>query len=95
MGSIEWLCLLAPSNISGKDRTSMGVTLEISRALGEDLGMHNAQEVAQLLRSRGVRPMNVYANTGQDKYAFNNIQRNLLPKCYQPPPGTNASNVKS
>ena len=73
----------------------MGVTLEITRALVEDLGIVNGIETCQLLRSNGVRRMNVYANTGQDKFAFNNIQKMALPSCYRPPTGTHAGNVKS
>ena len=80
---------------SGKDRTGMGVTLETSRSLVEDLGVLNGEDVCQLLRSYGVRRMNVYANTGQDKFAFNFAQRMALPACYRPPHGTYAGNVKS
>lgn len=80
---------------TGKDRTGMGVTLEITRSLVEDLGVHSGQEITQLLRCRGVRSMNVWANTGQEKFAFNSVQRNLLPKCYQPPNGTHSGTVNS
>jgi hypothetical protein len=79
----------------GKDRTSMGVTLENTRALVEDLGVLNGQEICQLMRSQGVRRMNVYANTGQPMFAFNQIQRRALPACYRPPPGSHAGNITS
>ncbi len=88
-GTVATLCK------SGKDRTSMGVTLENSRSLVEDLGVHNGQEVCQLMRSQGVRRMNVYANTGQTMFAFNQIQRRALPACFRPPPGCHAGNVTS
>ncbi len=88
-GTVAILCK------SGKDRTSMGVTLENSRSLVEDLGVLNGQEVCQLMRAQGVRRMNVYANTGQSMFAFNQIQRRALPNCYRPPPGSHAGNVTS
>jgi hypothetical protein len=78
---------------SGKDRTSMGVTLTNTRSLVEDLGVHNGQDVCQLMRYQGVRRMNVYANTGQSMFAFNQIQRRALPACFRPPPGCHAGNI--
>jgi hypothetical protein len=48
----------------GKDRTSMGVTLETTRCLVEDLGVLHGQEICEMMRLQGVRRMNVYANTG-------------------------------
>lgn len=89
VGCIAVLCK------SGKDRTSMGVTLEQTRSLVEDLGILNAPEICQLMRQQGVRRMNVYANTGQCMFAFNQIQRRALPMCYRPPPGCHAGNVTS
>eukprot|EP00981_Chlorochromonas_danica_P003688 scaffold681_cov173-Ochromonas_danica.AAC.51 len=89
VGCISVLCK------SGKDRTSMGVTLEQTRSLVEDLGILNAPEICQLMRQQGVRRMNVYANTGQCMFAFNQIQRRALPMCYRPPPGCHAGNVTS
>eukprot|EP00599_Poterioochromonas_sp_BG-1_P008165 CAMPEP_0173134596 /NCGR_PEP_ID=MMETSP1105-20130129/1387_1 /TAXON_ID=2985 /ORGANISM="Ochromonas sp., Strain BG-1" /LENGTH=1267 /DNA_ID=CAMNT_0014046427 /DNA_START=161 /DNA_END=3965 /DNA_ORIENTATION=- len=86
------VCILCKS---GKDRTSMGVTLEHTRSLVEDLGVLNGQEVCQLMRAQGVRRMNVYANTGQPMFAFNQIQRRALPSCYRPPPGSHAGNITS
>jgi hypothetical protein len=88
-GNISILCK------SGKDRTGMGVTLEQTRSLVEDLGVINAPEICQLMRYQGVRRMNVYANTGQSMFAFNQIQRRALPSCYRPPPGCHAGNVCS
>ncbi len=73
----------------------MAVSLDIARSLVEELGVLNGRETCQLLRSNGVRCMNVYANTGQSKYAFNNIQKMSLPVCFRPPHGTNSSSVLS
>ena len=71
------------------------MTLETARSLVEELGVLNGMDVCQLLRYHGVRRMNVWANTGQSKYAFNNIQKMALPACYRPPAGTNAGNIVS
>ncbi len=73
----------------------MGVTLENSRSLVEDLGVLNGQDICQTMRQQGVRRMNVYANTGQCMFAFNQIQRIALPNCFRPPPGSHAGNVTS
>lgn len=80
---------------SGKDRTSMSSTLEIARALTEDLGVSNGVDVCHLLRNHGVRRMNVWANTGQPFFAFNNIQVRYLPDVYKPPAGTFSGSVNS
>jgi len=80
---------------SGKDRTGMSVTLENARSLVEDLGVLYGQEICQTMRQYGVRRMNVFANTGQSMFAFNQIQRIALPCCYRPPPGSHAGNVIS
>ena len=73
----------------------MGVTLENTRALVEDLGVLGGQEICSVMRHQGVRRMNVYANTGQSMYAFNQIQRLALPVCYRPPTGSHSGNVTS
>jgi hypothetical protein len=86
-GSLGILCK------SGKDRTSMGVTLEQSRVLSDLVGLEDGYEACRSMRKYGVRRMNVYANTGQSCYAFNNFQQQLLPKCYRPPGGTYTGNV--
>jgi hypothetical protein len=80
---------------SGKDRTGVGVTLEAARIIAEDIGVMGGSAIVQLLRLHGVRKMNVWANTGQDKFAFNTIQKMNLPPCYQPPAGTHAGSIKS
>ncbi len=73
----------------------MGVTLEESRFLVDDCHATDGVEVLRLLRKHGVRRMNVYANTGQSMYAFNDFQHSMLPECYKPPTGTHSGNVKS
>jgi len=89
-GTIGILCK------SGKDRTSMGVTLEQSCVLSDKSDyILDGQDSTRVMRKYGVRRMNVYANTGQGHYAFNSFQRQMLPKCYQPPAGTYGGNVAS
>ena len=80
---------------SGKDRTAMGVTLDIAKSLVEELGVLQGKDVCQILRSNGVRTMNVFANTGQPMYAFNELQRIALPACFRPPPSTYSGSVNS
>jgi len=81
--------------LSGKDRTSMSVTLENTRSIVEDLGVLNGKEVCQMMRYQGVRRMNVFANTGQSMFAFNQIQRRALPACFRPPTGCHAGNIST
>ena len=79
---------------SGKDRTSMCVTLEQYRNLVEsEAEAIGGQELIRVMRRHGVRRMNVWANTGQSLYAFNSIQCQMLPACFRPPPGTFSGNV--
>ena len=75
---------------SGKDRTAMSVTLEQARLL---LARHSvipeAQEVlTDTFRSEGVRRDCVMKNVGSTFYAFNRLQRALLPKVLQSPEST-------
>jgi inositol polyphosphate-4-phosphatase len=72
---------------SAKDRTAMAITWEQSRILYEEHGLSEStyQLSMNLMRSEGVRRFNVFKNTGQSSYAFNLIQRNLLPTVYRPP----------
>lgn len=86
------LCILCKS---GKDRTSMSVTLDQARFLTERLGVINGFEATRLFRYHGVRRLNVHANTGQSMYAFNAIQRRALPFCLRPPSGSHSGNVMS
>jgi len=80
---------------SGKDRTGMGTTLELTRVLVEAFGALDGPAICTILRTYGVRRMNVYANTGQPMFAFNGLQRSLLPVCYRPPVGTFNSKVET
>jgi inositol polyphosphate-4-phosphatase len=88
-GTIALLCK------SGKDRTSMAVTLDSTRDLVERMGVVRGEDLLRVKRTVGVRRMNVYANTGQSNYAFNGFQVNHFPKCYQAPSKTYAGNVAS
>ncbi|KAH3763058.1 Type II inositol 3 [Pelomyxa schiedti] len=79
---------------SAKDRTSMSVTLEQARILYR---LHRVLETddsvllaANLMRHSGVRRENAFKNILKDKYAFNALQRRLLPQDYRPPVGTRA-----
>lgn len=74
---------------SGKDRTSMSVTLENTSLLSRDAEAAEVElvEVLRVLRSRGVRRQNLIKNIGKPYYAFNQIQWMNLPKMYRPPAG--------
>lgn len=80
---------------SGKDRTSMGVTLDETAHLVKSAGAVDGKEVCQTLRTYGARRMNVYANTGQCMYAFGPLDRLALPSCYTPPLQTCSGNVNT
>ncbi|OQS02463.1 inositol-3,4-bisphosphate 4-phosphatase [Thraustotheca clavata] len=82
---------------SGADRTAMSVTLEQARILyskrsanmsasGEDNEQLKAR--ANMMREYGVRIAVAMKNTGRYEYAFNSIQRKLLPELYRPPINT-------
>jgi hypothetical protein len=88
-GTIGILCK------SGKDRTSMSVTLELTRAVVDAHNVIDGRNVVSSMRVHGVRRMNVWGNTGQPMFAFNSIQRSMLPECYRPPAGTFSGSVNS
>ncbi|CAH0515515.1 unnamed protein product [Peronospora belbahrii] len=75
---------------SAKDRTSMSVTLEQVRLLSENHGLPEEFTVRTVstMRSNGVRLENAFKNTGKRQYAFNALQRSLLPDEYKCPEGT-------
>ena len=72
----------------------MSVSLEQVRHLSDRWGaVSDGKEVCRIMRRHGARRMNVWANTGQSLYAFNSIQRQMLPTCYAPPFGTFSGSV--
>ncbi|KAL4154851.1 hypothetical protein PRNP1_006965 [Phytophthora ramorum] len=75
---------------SAKDRTGMSVTLEQVRLLSENHGLPEefAVRTVSTMRSNGVRLENALKNTGKRHYAFNALQRSLLPDEYKCPEGT-------
>ncbi|CAI5739841.1 unnamed protein product [Hyaloperonospora brassicae] len=73
---------------SGKDRTAMSVTLEQTRLLRSELHASQGAALCANMRLYGVRRRNVFMNTRADKFAFNEVQRKMLPECYKPPGGT-------
>ncbi|EQC40767.1 hypothetical protein SDRG_01838 [Saprolegnia diclina VS20] len=80
---------------SGKDRTAMSVTLELTRLLVDVVGVKQGLCLCQAMRERGVRRTNVLVNTGKTMYAFNSLQLKCLPACYKPPVATANANVAS
>lgn len=73
---------------SGKDRTAMSVTLEQARICCAELKATQGSKIVSSMRLYGVRRKNVFLNTKADKFAFNEMQRKMLPDCYKPPAGT-------
>ncbi|KUF92128.1 Zinc transporter ZupT [Phytophthora nicotianae] len=75
---------------SAKDRTGMSVTLEQVRLLSKNHGLPEefAVRTVSTMRSNGVRLENALKNTGKRQYAFNALQRSLLPDEYKCPEGT-------
>ena len=71
----------------------MGVTLEEARHLCDSMSVVGGRKACKVIRRFGGRRTNVLVNTGQTKYAFNQIQRSFLPDCYRPPGGTFGGNV--
>ncbi|KAL0585891.1 hypothetical protein ABG067_004425 [Albugo candida] len=73
---------------SGKDRTAMSVTMEQAQICQEKWDFVDMKSLCAQMRSHGVRRRNVFLNTHSTKYAFNEMQRKMLPDCYKPPAGT-------
>ncbi|RLN95358.1 hypothetical protein BBJ28_00014497 [Nothophytophthora sp. Chile5] len=80
---------------SGKDRTAMSVTLETSRLLVDHFHVKQGVHLCNAMRERGVRRVNVLANTGKSKFAFNSFQLKYIPDCYKPPLACADSHVGS
>ncbi|MFH4976730.1 hypothetical protein AB6A40_003439 [Gnathostoma spinigerum] len=82
---------------SGKDRSSMGITLEEGRLIRENCGINNEQmgEMVVCLRRDGVRRENCRKNVGKALYSFSPFQMHFLPKEFRPPAGTYAQGVAS
>lgn len=80
---------------SAKDRTGMSVTLEQGRILVEKHGLPEAKKagIVSVMRSEGVRIENALKNTGRRVFAFNALQRSLLPEEYRCPPHTGGRNM--
>lgn len=72
---------------SAKDRTAMSVTLEQVRILQRhhDLPDNRILATVSVMRSHGVRIENALKNTGKRQFAFNKLQRSLLPEEYRCP----------
>lgn len=70
---------------SAKDRTSAATSWETARQL-HALGVPQIQAIQLLehIRAVGVRRGNVVKNTGKSNYAFNGVQRPLLPTVLRP-----------
>ncbi|KAF1328767.1 hypothetical protein FI667_g6638, partial [Globisporangium splendens] len=80
---------------SAKDRTGMSVTLEQGRILVQNHGLPEAKKagIVSVMRSEGVRIENALKNTGRRVFAFNALQRSLLPEEYRCPPHTGGRNM--
>jgi inositol polyphosphate-4-phosphatase len=81
---------------SAKDRTSMATTWDGLRALMQQgLPVAAARAVLERTRTFGVRRGNVIKNTGKKKYAFNGLQRSMLPDIFTPPTSTCSGKTES
>uniref|UniRef100_A0A0N5B0R7 PH domain-containing protein n=1 Tax=Syphacia muris TaxID=451379 RepID=A0A0N5B0R7_9BILA len=82
---------------SGKDRTSMAVTLEEGRLIKENCGINEDQMADMLvcLRRDGVRRENCRKNVGKPLYSFSPFQMYFIPREMRPPAGTFAAGVAS
>ena len=72
---------------SAKDRTSMSVTHEqarITMGLSSD-DLDYQLKMANIMREFGVRIGNARKNIGKKRFAFNSLQRGMLPTVYRPP----------
>jgi inositol polyphosphate-4-phosphatase len=74
----------------------MAVTWDQARLLYEQHGLsdHDVQTALNLMRTEGVRKLNVVKNTGQSAYAFNVLQRSFLPAIFRPPENACSSSIE-
>ena len=72
---------------SAKDRTAMSVTLEHGRILHKhhNLPQCRIKSTVAVMRTHGARIENAFKNTGKRQFAFNKLQRSLLPEDYRCP----------
>eukprot|EP01147_Barroeca_monosierra_P005622 gene5622-196_t len=75
---------------SGKDRSSMAVTLETALLLQDhhNFPRDKIPKLLENIRSKGTRVDNVSKNINDTRYAFNRLQIMTLPKLLRPPEGT-------
>ena len=74
---------------SGKDRTSMMVTLEQASILQQEHGLEglDRKQLAEIMRRHGTRRANVLKNVGKAKYAINPLQQLFFNDELRPPTG--------
>lgn len=74
----------------------MSVTWDQARVLYEQHGLseQHVQHALNLMRTEGVRKLNVLKNTAQSAYAFNVLQRSLLPAIFRPPEQACSSSIE-
>ena len=72
---------------SAKDRTSMSTTWHHSRQMSTLFGLSPSQcsDFVDVMRIDGVRRINVRKNAGKPLFAFNSLQRSMLPLEFQAP----------
>ena len=82
---------------SAKDRTSMSVTAEQVALLRRrhELPKSEAQPLLDAMRRDGVRMQNTFKNVGKAGYAFNALQRLLLPASLRAPKDTTVSGLEA
>jgi len=82
---------------SAKDRTSMSITAEQTAILCRRHGLqgHHAQPMLDAMRRGGVRMHNTTKNVGRTGYAFNALQRLLLPTSLRAPADTTLAGLQS
>lgn len=71
----------------------MHTSLQASLHERHSLSERDLQPTLNLLRTFGVRRKNVLYNTGSKAYAFNSIQRAMLPASLCPPENTCGKSV--